>query len=53
MLDRYGLRVQTRTDHVNQVKEYLGFRSATARDLDGVREWLVGEALGLESREAW
>jgi hypothetical protein len=27
-LDGYGVRTQTRTDHLNQVRSYLGFRSA-------------------------
>jgi hypothetical protein len=34
-------RPQTRTDHMNQVTEYWGFRSG---DLDEVREWLAIEA---------
>ncbi|MGI8807198.1 MAG: DUF4158 domain-containing protein [Acidimicrobiales bacterium] len=41
----YGERAQTRTDHVNQVKAHLGFRSAMAGDLEAVRKWLVAEAL--------
>ncbi len=41
----YGERPQTRTDHVNQVKAYLGFRSPTAADVEEVRDWLGAEAL--------
>jgi len=41
----YGVRTQTRTDHVNQVKSYLGFRSATPGDLERLGEWLAAEAL--------
>ena len=37
VLAGYGSRAQTRTEHVNQVKAYLGFRSATAADLEEVR----------------
>jgi TnpA family transposase len=45
VLTGYGKRAQTRTDHVNQVKAFLGFRSATAADLAEVRDWLAAEAL--------
>lgn len=31
----YGERAQTRTDHVKQVRTYLGFRSPTAAELGG------------------
>lgn len=44
-LDGYGLRAQTRTDHVNKVKAYLGFTAATSSDLDAIRDWLATEAL--------
>ena len=44
-LDGYGVRTQTRTDHLNQVKSYLGFRSATPADLERLGEWLAAEAL--------
>ncbi len=45
VLAGYGERAQTRTDHVNQVKAYLGFRSPTTADLEEVRDWLAAEAL--------
>lgn len=45
VLTGYGKRAQTRTDHVNQVKAFLGFHSPTAADLGEVRDWLAGEAL--------
>jgi hypothetical protein len=45
VLTSYGKRAQTRTDHVNQVKAFLGFRSPTAADLAEVRDWLAAEAL--------
>lgn len=41
----YGERAQTRTDHVGQVKTYLGFRSPMAAELEEVRDWLAAEAL--------
>jgi hypothetical protein len=41
----YGLRVQTRTDHANQVQAYLGFRSPSPPELEDVRDWLSAEAL--------
>jgi len=45
VLDGYGSRAQTRTDHVNQVKAHLGFCSATNTDLQDARDWLAAEAL--------
>ena len=45
VLDGYGSRAQTRTDHVNQVKAHLGFCSATNADLEDARDWLAAEAL--------
>ena len=38
VLDGYGSRAQTRTDHVNQVKAHLGFCSATNADLQDARD---------------
>jgi len=45
VLGGYGERAQTRTDHVKQVKAYLGFRSATPDDLERLGKWLAAEAL--------
>src|SRR5260370_765292 len=45
VLDGYGSRAQTRTDHVNQVKAHLGFCSATNADLEDARDWLAAGAL--------
>jgi len=44
-LASYGVRAQTCTDHLAQVKSYLGFPSATPADLDRLGEWLAAEAL--------
>jgi TnpA family transposase len=41
----YGERAQTRTDHLAQVKAYLGFRSATPDDLEELGRWLAAQAL--------
>jgi hypothetical protein len=45
VLDGYGSRAQTRTDHVNQVKAHPGFCSATNADLEDARDWLAAGAL--------
>jgi hypothetical protein len=44
VLDGYGSRAQTRTDHVNQVKAHLGFCPATNADLQDARDWLAAGA---------
>jgi hypothetical protein len=42
---RYGRRGQTRTEHLRQIRRYLGFRKATAGDLAQLELWLVDRAL--------
>ena len=42
---RYGRRGQTRTEHLRQIRRYLGFRKATAGDLSRFECWLVDRAL--------
>src|SRR5262249_44295767 len=42
---RYGQRGQTRTEHLRLIRDYLGFRKATARDLAQLETWLVDRAL--------
>ena len=44
-LARYGRRGQTRTEHLRQIRGYLGFRKATASDLSQLESWLVDRAL--------
>jgi TnpA family transposase len=44
-LARYGRRGQTRTEHLRQIRQYLGFRKATAGDLARLESWLVDRAL--------
>ena len=41
----YGRRGQTRTEHLRQIRRYLGFRKATAGDLAQLELWLVDRAL--------
>ena len=49
----YGVRTQTRTDHLNQVKSYLGFRSATPGDLESkwsdLKDLTTGFKVGIAS----
>jgi hypothetical protein len=35
-LGDYGLRLQTRTDHLLAIMEYLGFRRPSEEDLDAI-----------------
>ncbi|MBV9280755.1 MAG: Tn3 family transposase [Chloroflexi bacterium] len=41
----YGQRAQTRTDHLQEIHAYLGFRDATPADLRALTAWLVERAL--------
>ena len=41
----YGQRIHTRTDHLLSVQAYLGFRKASAADLDELTQWLLARAL--------
>ena len=45
VIQRYGRRLHTRTEHVLQVQAYLGFRKATAADLEALAQWLLERAL--------
>lgn len=44
-LAAYGGRDQTRTDHLRQAQDYLGFRRADATDVRRLGEWLLERAL--------
>ncbi len=44
-LDAYGQREHTRTDHLQQIRQYLGFRKASEADLTTLLEWLLQRAL--------
>jgi TnpA family transposase len=41
----YGERIATRTEHLQEILAYLGFRKATQADLDTLTSWLVERAL--------
>ncbi len=45
VLDGYGEREQTRSDHLLQIMEYLGFRRAAPFDLIEIEDWLTDRAL--------
>jgi len=44
-LGQYAQRAQTRTDHLREIQAYLGYRDATAADLERLEAWLVERAL--------
>ncbi|MEE8291330.1 MAG: Tn3 family transposase [Candidatus Tectomicrobia bacterium] len=44
-MQAYGLRIPTRTMHLQQVQRHLGFRRATPLDFYAVQTWLVERAL--------
>ena len=43
-LAAYGLRVPTRTVHLQQVQQHLGFRRAAPLDIYALQTWLVERA---------
>lgn len=45
VLVEYGQRAQTRTEHLRQIQNHLGFRTLTPIDLEALKEWLVARAL--------
>lgn len=44
-LERYARRGRTRTEHLQQIRLYLGFRKATASSLAPLESWLLDRAL--------
>ena len=44
-ISAYGQRIATRTVHLQQVQDYLGFRKATLTDLDRLAQWLLARAM--------
>ena len=44
-LSDYGERAHTRTDHLQTIQEYLGFRKATQADFTSLAAWLLDRAL--------
>jgi len=45
VLSEYPTRVQTRTDHLMSIMEYLDIRKASEEDVEKVTSWLVERAL--------
>lgn len=45
ILNSYGDREHTRTDHQQEIQDYLGFRKAGPSDLKVLAEWLLKRAL--------
>lgn len=45
VLSTYGQRPQTRTQHFQQIQNYLGFRTPEPIDLKRLSKWLVNRAL--------
>ena len=45
MLKDYGIRIATRTTHLQQVQSYLGFHKATEQDIQALSKWLMSRAL--------
>ncbi len=45
VLASYGARAHTRTDHLQEVLEYLGYRRASRGDLKDLSRWLLERAL--------
>jgi TnpA family transposase len=44
-LTRYAQRTQTRTEHLQQIQSYLGFRDPTAKDFKQLARWLLERAM--------
>ena len=41
LLEAYGNRGQTRTDHLNRINEYLGFHKASLENLKDLENWVA------------
>jgi TnpA family transposase len=44
-INSYGRRSQTRSEHLQTIQDYLGFRKASQQDLDDLLAWLTKRAL--------
>ena len=49
-IERYGIREQTRSDHLKVIYEHLGYRRPTEEDLSSLTDWLVERALEHEDQ---
>lgn len=47
---QYGMRGQTRTDHLRLIHDHLGYRRPTDKDLEALSEWLLQRALEHEDQ---
>ena len=45
VLNAYGKRVQTHTDHLRTIQKYLGYRKAKQKDFEALSGWLLERAL--------
>jgi len=45
VLDEYGSRVQTRSQHVREIMAYLGYREITLPEMEALGQWLLERAL--------
>lgn len=45
MIDSYGERSQTRTDHLQEIERYFGFHKPTSAENDEIEHWLMERAL--------
>jgi TnpA family transposase len=48
-LTRYAQRTQTRTEHLQQIQSYLGFREPTAEDFKQLAKWQIERAMEHDS----
>ncbi|WP_225993002.1 DUF4158 domain-containing protein [Actinomadura rudentiformis] len=50
VIGAYGRRAKTRTDHLRLAAQYLGWRAATALELEELDEFLLARAMEHDSR---
>lgn len=48
-LEQYGNRAQTRTEHLQAIQHYLGFRKVGKDKLQSITDWLIDRALEHDS----
>lgn len=44
-LERYGNRPKTRTEHLKEIQQHLGFHTASQIDLENLSQWLLERTL--------
>lgn len=45
LMEKYGKREHTRTDHFRRAKEYLGFKEVKPKESEELEKWLLSRAL--------